>query len=422
MRYRILVTLFGASLAAWSQPNCTGIKLDVDARCACVKDPNSQACGLVKAGLYEPHDMTKMKPLTPGWTGTASPTQPTNRTVTAAPARSQQPRVVPLAHKDYLRFLHPNAQLAVGIDFGKILQSPELMSAVFGQAEGEDDRNKMLGAMKEMDHLWLSFVGPGDLVIVMTGKFEQGVAARMFYSQGIQPVFLGDAHAMMIGAEPSIQAALGRLAKPAASGGWVARRARELSKDHETWIVTEPPAGAHQASALPGIRQFAMGVRLAAPAGIDGEVVADSEDNAEKMAAWVDRIKAAVREKTGMGALDALAIERTGTTVKFTAKDETLLAGEAGKKAMKSDLGVELYGIIMGDFPGAPARTVAEDKLMAVKVGMNREEVLSLVGAPLSVSAIQGLDTPRETWTYQIPFGKQLSVRLDGGVVTSPPR
>ena len=53
---------------------------------------------------------------------------------------------------------------------------------------------------------------------------------------------------------------------------------------------------------------------------------------------------------------------------------------------------------------------------------MKREEVLSLLGQPLSVSSIQGLDTPRETWTYQVPFGKQYTVRLDGGIVTAPPR
>jgi hypothetical protein len=53
---------------------------------------------------------------------------------------------------------------------------------------------------------------------------------------------------------------------------------------------------------------------------------------------------------------------------------------------------------------------------------MKREEILSLLGQPLSVSAIHGLETPRETWTYQVPFGKQVTVRLDGGVVTIPPR
>jgi hypothetical protein len=89
---------------------------------------------------------------------------------------------------------------------------------------------------------------------------------------------------------------------------------------------------------------------------------------------------------------------------------------------MNTDLGVELYAVIMAGFPGMPSRTVAGDKLLAVKTGMNREEVLKLLGRPLAVSAIQGLDVPRETWTYQAPFGKPLTMRLDGGVVTVPPR
>lgn len=419
MHYRILIALFGVSLAAQNQPNCTGIARDFDVRCACVKDPNSQVCAMLKAGFYDSHDWTKIKPINLGLGGAINP--PANRT--AAPARPQQARVVPLAHKDYLRFLHPNAQLVAGFDFGKVFQSPELMTALFAQGEGEDSRNKVIGALKEMDHLWLSFVAPSDVVVLMTGKFEQGVAAGMFYAQGIQPVFLGGAQAMMIGPEPSIQAALSRLAKPVANGGWVTRRARELSKDHETWIVTEPQPGTKQATtALSAIRQFSLGIRLSSPAGLDGELVADSEASAEKIVAWVDRMKAVIREQSGVGALDSLTVDRTGANLRFAAKDDGLLAGEAGKTAMNSDLGVELYGVIMAGFPGMPPRTVAEDKLLAVKAGMHREEVLSLLGPPLSVSSIQGLDTPRESWTYQIPFGKQLTVRLDGGVVTAPPQ
>ena len=165
-----------------------------------------------------------------------------------------------------------------------------------------------------------------------------------------------------------------------------------------------------------------MGIRLSGVAGIDGEVVADSDASAEKIAGWVDQMKAAIREKTGVGALDALAVERTGATLRFAATDNALLSGDAGKTAMHSDVGVELYSLIMAGFPGAPVRTVAEDKLLSIKAGMHREEVLSLLGQPLSVSSIQGLDTPRETWTYQVPFGKQFTVRLDGGIVTAPPR
>ena len=426
MESRLLIALLAASFTAQSQPNCTGVTLDVDARCACIKDSHSQLCEMVKSGFYEPHDYAKEMQANWGLGGKIAPS-PANRTAPAGPAARPQParprqaRVVPLAHKDYLRFLPANAQLAAGIDFEKAFQSPELMTALFAQSEG-DDRSKIMGAIKEMDHLWISFAPPNDIVVLMTGKFEQGVAAGMFYAQGIQPVFLGGAHAMMIGSEPSIQAALARLAKPAATGGWVARRARELSKDHETWIVTEPPPATNRAaSPLPPIRQFALGFRLTGEASLDGEAVADSEAGAEKIAAWVERMKAAVRERTGVGALDSLTVERAGASLRFVAKDDSLLEGDAGKTAMSSDFGVEFYDVVMASFPGMPSRAVAEDKLRSVKAGMRREEILSLLGPPLSVTSIQGLDLPRETWTYQIPFGRQLSVRLDGGLVTAPP-
>jgi hypothetical protein len=107
--------------------------------------------------------------------------------------------------------------------------------------------------------------------------------------------------------------------------------------------------------------------------------------------------------------------------VKIAAKGEALMGGQEAKTALNSDFGVELYSVMMAGFPGMPPRTVAEDKLLAVRAGMKREEVLSLLGQPLSVSAIQGLDTPRETWTYQVAFGKQFTLKLDGGVVTTPP-
>jgi hypothetical protein len=420
MRTSILIVLLGLSLEAQNnQPVCTGFAIEVDVRCSCIKDPKSKTCELVKAGFYDgkmkPIDLGLGKP--PAGIGTQAP-----RVATAQPARPQQARVVPLAHKDYLRFIHPNAQMVIGFDFGKLFQSQELLAVLFGDAETQDARAKVLAALKEMDHLWLSVAGSNDIVILMTGKFEQGVAANMFYSQGVYPVFLGGAQAMMVGPEPSIQAALARLAKPAAANGnWAARRARELSKDHETWIVSEPASGTTPGT-LPTIRQFALGFRLTGESGIDGELVADSDAGAEKIAEWVDRMKALIREKTGVGALDSLVVQRTGPALKFAAKGDSLLAGDAGKAAVSSDFGVELYSIVMSGFPGTVPRTVAEDKLLAVKAGMKREEVLSLVGPPLAVSAIQGLDIPRETWTYQIPFGKQLTVRLDGGVVTAAPR
>ena len=254
-----------------------------------------------------------------------------------------------------------------------------------------------------------------DGVILMTGKFEKGAAAGMFYAQGVMPVLLGDAHAMMIGPEPSIQAALARMAKPVANDGWVAQKARQLSKDHETWLVTEP-AASRDGGMFQSVRKFALGFRLSGEAQGDGEAVTASEADAQKIAAWVEGIKAK------MGALDSLKVSLGGATLRFAAKDDGLLTGDAGRKAMSSEFGVALYGLIMAGFPGIPARTASEDKILAIRKGMKREEVLTLVGAPLSIASIQGLDEPRETWTYQVPFGKQFSVRLDNGVVTQAPR
>ncbi len=408
MRTLMLVCVLSLPVGAQSQPTCTGITLDVDARCSCIKDPKSMSCELFKKGFYD----GKMKVGEPagGWVGS-------NNKVAAPAAKARQARVVPLPSKDYLRFLHPNAFLAAGFDLEKLFRTPEVMQALLGMP---DDQGKLAAALAEMDHLWMSMGSATDGVVLMTGKFEKGAAAGMFYAQGVMPVFLGDAHAMMIGPEPSIQAALARMAKPAAGDGWVAKRARELSKDHETWLVMEPPAnrGENPAAVFEAIRKFALGIRVSGEASIDGEAVTESGAGAEKIAAWVEQIKGTVREKTGVGALDSLKVSVDGATLRFSAKDDGLLTGDAGKKAMSSDFGVELYGLIMAGFPGMPARTASEDKILAIRKGMKREEVLTVAGAPLSVAAIQGLDEPRETWTYQVPFGKQFSVRLDNGVVT----
>jgi hypothetical protein len=433
MRYSALVVSLCVSMAAQGQSYCTGVALDFDARCACIKYPNSDSCALVKAGLYEPHDFTK-SPFAAGW----KPDQTAPKTVApaAAPsakqvARPRQARVVPLAHKDYLRFLQPNASFAAGFDLSKASESPGLVEALLGQSGANEN---LAAAIKEMDHFWLSVAGPNDVLVLMTGRFEKGAAAGLFYSQGIYPVFLGGPGAMMIGPEPSLQGALARLVQPPAKAGWVAQRARELSKDHETWLVTEPKSVAaspeitqlqslvkHDA-ALPPIKRFAIGIRTTGEAAIDGEAVADSEAGAFKISAWIDQMKAAIREKTGVGVLDPLSVSIDGATLRFTAKDDHLVAGDAGQKAMNSDFGAELYGVVMSGFPGTASRIVAEDKLLSVKSGMKREELLALLGPPLAITAIQGLETPRETWAYQSTFGKQYSVRLAGGVVTGPAR
>ena len=168
-----------------------------------------------------------------------------------------------------------------------------------------------------------------------------------------------------------------------------------------------------------------MGIKLSSPQVLEGEVVADSPENVDRIAAWVDQMKALLREKAPAAGLDELAIEKAGSTLRFSAKDSGLLATQpstnAVNPALDSDFGAEVYSLLMAGLPGQPARVVAGEKLRAVKKGMTKDEVFRLAGAPLGVTAIQGLEEPRETWTYQIAFGKQVSFRLDAGVVTATP-
>jgi len=426
MRIASLVLLIPVLLAGQSRPNCTGVARDVDARCACEKDPSSKLCEMVRAGFYEPVDFRKVKPNLAGYWGGESSVGVT-RMPSVQPAKPQPARVVPLAHKDYLRFLHPNAQLALGIDFKKVFDMAAMMGALFEQEDGKTTP-RALAALKETDNMWLSVANERDALLLMTGRFEQGAAANLFYSQGIRPVFLGGAGVMLIGAEPSIQAALARLAAApsnAAGQNWISRRAREMAKDHEIWIAGAPPAILKKSlSPFSGVQEFAIGVRLSSDQGIDGEVVADSAESAERIAVWLGRIKELLKGQPQTEELASLTLEKSGANLRFSTKG---LASQASKPAstpnpaLDSEFGAELYSLVMAGIPGQPPRAVAGDKLRQVKKGMKSEEVIALVGPPLGVMSIQGLEESRENWTYQVAFGKQMTLRLDANVVTVEP-
>ncbi len=358
----------------------------------------------------------------PSTTGTAGAQAAANGTAGVRRPGSAAPkaRVVALGHTDFLRFLHPNAQMAIGMDFQKVFRMAEMMGIAFGERN-----TNALGAFQEVDHLWLSIGGPRDVVMLMTGHFEKGQVAGMFYSQGSSPVFLGGAQAMLVGPEPSIRAALARLQAPPvadANAGWVAARARGMAaSDHELWVVVEPqpPAAVPGAGAGPlaGAREFAFGAKLAGEMSIDGELEAASPERATEISTWVQAMKDGLKLKNGDSALDTLAIDKGGATLRFSAKGSQL----ANSQALHSEFGPELYSLITARIPGAPARAVAQDKLKAVKAGMPREEALGPAWSPLSVTFGSGLELPRETWLYQAAFGKQVTVRLDGGVVTVAP-
>ena len=162
MRTLLSILLLAASLSGQGSPNCSGAGSFVDARCACERDPAGKLCEMVKAGMYEARVSGKtIDPFRSGLIGYRTP--PTPGGIARRPLTTAQPaskaRVVALAHKDYLRFLHPNAQLAIGVDFQKAVS----MSAVTGVLFGEEDGTispKAVAALKEIDHLWMSVAGP----------------------------------------------------------------------------------------------------------------------------------------------------------------------------------------------------------------------------------------------------------------------
>src|SRR5579863_2559874 len=101
MRKLLLICLLSLPVGAQSQPTCTGITLDVDARCSCIKDPKSMSCELFKKGFYD--GKMKMWEPTGGWVGSNN-VGSTNKVgpVAATAGKPRQARVVPLPSKDYL--------------------------------------------------------------------------------------------------------------------------------------------------------------------------------------------------------------------------------------------------------------------------------------------------------------------------------
>jgi hypothetical protein len=71
----------------------------------------------------------------------------------------------------------------------------------------------------------------------------------------------------------------------------------------------------------------------------------------------VKLISQSSRKDDRLDAQTLARLARVDPQLRFAAKGDTLLAGEAGKTTINSDLGVELYAVIMAGFPGMPART-----------------------------------------------------------------
>lgn len=397
----MLRTIAGSLLIAVSLPaqDCRpgSVSRDADSRCACIKDPASEHCKLQTAMQDAAKNLSKgIQTGLAGGIYTGPSRSPQAARATAAP---RQARVVNIGHKDYLRFLHPSAKFAAGIDVRKL----RALADATGFLPSREDLQKnplFANAFHEVERMWISFAGERDFLLLLDGRFETGSMANVFYSQGVYPVFLGDASAMLVGPPASVEAALARLRAPAAPSKF-----RELSAGSQAYLVVAPP---EQPAGDPfhGIRQIAFGLRIEGEAKAEATITGATAESIAALEKWLRTMQK-----------DALTIESSGTTLRVSAQG----FDPSGSFASDSALAVKMHPLFLGWLPGQPKSVVSTAQMQAVREGMAQEELVRLAGRPIAVSGIQGLETPRETWTYQIAFGRQVTIRLDGGVVTAPP-
>lgn len=341
------------------------------------------------------------------------------------------------AQLDYLRFIPPDAEIAAGFE---VKQVASLIDAMIVQMMGPDARKsaaKGMDALRQIDRLWLAARDSGSegALILVTGRFERGSGLEALKAPGMIQVFVGGPNAMLIGSEKAVRAALRRLNAPQdGDDGWVGDQARQLAPDHDFWLAMQPRADLQQvASQLQGMRQFSLAAKLHDETRLDGELVTVSETIMDKLMATVDEAKARMikdNPKT-RATLDKMTVERDGDTLRFSAK-----GGKLSTQQFSTEIARQLHGMVSAMMPtpggGAlqrpqavaaavetPSAAVADEKLLAVKKGMKRAEVVGLIGKPATVSSISGLEVQRETWTYRLESGKKVTLRLDDGVVTA---
>ena len=353
----------------------------------------------------------------------------------AQPLGGAPPRTVPLPRNDYLTFIHPDAQAVIGFDFKPVTT---LIDALISEMAGPNAKKttKGLDGMKELDRVWISIqgtTGAQDVLVLMTGHFERGALAAELTNApgGFARVFLGGPNVMLAGPEASVKAALVRLSAPGkeATLGWAAEQAREFSTDHDFWIAAQPGAELQQmAGQFGGLTHFVFGAKLHNEASFDGEFGAVSDAIIDKMMVELEATKAkAIKENPKMRALlEKLAVERDGMVLRFSAQ-----GGKINPKQFASELSKQVRTVMSSLLSGGASQQraivdlkvlVPDEKLEGVKKGMTRDEVTGLLGKPVMVSSISGLDVPRESWTYHLASGKKVTLRLDDGVVSSLPR
>lgn len=328
-----------------------------------------------------------------------------------------QPRTVPIPHTDYLRFIHADAQTALGFDVPPMVPVIEALIGV------ESSRN--LDAIKEIERVWISVgrASPTESVVLMMGHFERGALFRAMNGKEATCVFLGSQRIMLAGSQAAVEAAIGRLnAPPVKKPGWVARQALQLAAGRDLWLAIEPQAGLRQnVAALDGIRLFSLGAHFGEQVSLDGDIVTDSDARGEKLISELEALKASMVSPDADDEGGGVMVEQSAASTHFSMKVDQIMVPAMGAVLLRPFLSLFGKAAAVQQTQAPPMATVSDDKLQAVKQGMTRAQVVELVGQPHAVTSISGLEIPRETWTFRLASGRKATVRLDNGIVAAGP-
>jgi len=403
MAIRAFISVLLACIGALAQ-NCRpgSVTMDVDIRCACVKDPNSQTCDLYKRNksMYDGKGVQMWNP--PAGLAPAAPTRSeshaSENTRSAPQERTPVSATLLPAETPFWRILPPGTRMAVGMRPQWMVTSPLLdqMMRMAGPVGGQS-MDAMRSELAAVDTVIIAMTSTNAPPLILA-RAEDVVRAT---KSERDPYRYVDPDTILVGDWKETGTAMNRLfSKSDATAE--ARMAGRVAAWSDFWVVMNlltAPGGL--AARLPGATRLTVGASVRDDITVEAWLDTASPLAAKRLA---DRLRS---NPKGAPIVDQIAgaqtaIEERGSSVRLYAR----LAGVAGHAATAASRPPAL----------AP---VSRAKVSEVHPGMLRTEVEALLGRAHSETTIQGAELPVATLIYHLDDKGIAQVRTVDGKVES---
>jgi hypothetical protein len=373
------------------------VELDVNMQCACVKDPNSEQCGMYKRNksMYDGKGIQMWQP-TEGAPKTDPAPAPRRASQSSVPQqRTPESATLLPADTPFWQMLPVGTRIAVGMRPQWLTASPLLaqLLSLGGQMGGQNmDAVRRELAAVDMVIMASTRSGRAPLILARATDVVRATKAER------DPYRYVDPDTILVGDWDETDAAMGRLF----SQGPVSAEARMASRVaawSDVWLVMDPQVTASLAAQLPGVTKITVGMAMR-----DGLT----------LEAWLDTPSAQAAKNL------AARLQKNPQGAPFVSQ----ISG-ATSAVEQRDSSVRVYARVTASQPaGAPVRlpaldVVTRNEFAEVQAGMDRAGVEGLVGKPHSVMAIQGADEPVETLIYNLDDKGTARVRVVNGKVVS---